>query len=46
MFSPLKALQLPRVINLLQLNYCTKHTPQPVKETWTTAAGAERYEYA
>lgn len=27
MFSPLKALQLPRVINLLQLNYCTKHTP-------------------
>lgn len=38
MFSPLKALQLPRVINLLQLNYCTKCTPQPVKETWTTAA--------
>lgn len=27
MFSPLKALQLPRVINLLQLNYCTKNTP-------------------
>lgn len=26
-FSPLKGLQLPRVINLLQLNYCTKHTP-------------------
>lgn len=27
MFSPLKALQLPRVINLLPLNYCTKNTP-------------------
>lgn len=27
MFSPLKALQLPRVINLWQLNYCTKNTP-------------------
>lgn len=45
MFSPLKALQLPRVINLLQLNYCTKNTPVGVG-TCATVAEAQRYEYA
>lgn len=46
MFSPLKALQLPRVINLLQLNYCTKNTPIGCVGTCATVAEAQRYEYA
>lgn len=41
MFSPLKALQLPRVINLPQLNYCTKNIPVGSGDASDYGRGAE-----
>lgn len=44
-FSPLKASPLPGVINLLQLNFCTKHTPVS-KRDQNDCGRTQRYEYA